>query len=85
LNFDTVALSFLFDKHYPIMEQLGLKDLSRDLQVNYAISYLFYLYLMFHAYVARFDVMENLVKFFCFLSVSKQGQVRNHVYTRFKT
>ena len=26
LDFDTVAISFLFDKHYPIMEQLGLKD-----------------------------------------------------------
>ena len=63
LNFDTVALSILFDKHYSIMEQLGLKDSSRDLQVNCAISYLFYLYLMFHAYAAKFDVMGNLVKF----------------------
>ena len=48
------------------MEQLGLKDSSRDLQVNCAISYLFYLYLMFHAYAARFDVMGNLVKFWVF-------------------
>ena len=40
-DFDTVALSFLFDKHYPIMDQLGLKDSSRDLQVNCTISYLF--------------------------------------------
>jgi hypothetical protein len=63
LNFDTVALSFLFDKHYLIMEQLGLKDLSRDLQVNCAISYLIYLYLMFHACAAIFDVIGNLVKF----------------------
>jgi len=63
LDFDTVALSFLFDKHYPIMEQLGLKDSSRDLQVNCAISYLFYLYLMFYACAVRFDVMGNLVKF----------------------
>jgi len=31
LDFDTVALLFLFDKHYPIIEQLGLKDSSRDL------------------------------------------------------
>jgi hypothetical protein len=31
LDFDTVALLFLFDKYYPIMEQLGLKDSSRDL------------------------------------------------------
>jgi hypothetical protein len=63
LDFDTVALSSLFDKHYPIMEQLGLKDSSRDLQVQCAISYIFYLYLMFHACAARFDVMGNLVKF----------------------
>jgi len=66
LDFDTVTLLFLFDKHYPIMEQLGLKDLSRDLQVNCAISYIFYLYLMFHACAARFDVMGNLVKFCVF-------------------
>jgi len=38
LDFDTVALSFLFDKHYLIMEQLGLKDSSRNLQINCAIS-----------------------------------------------
>jgi hypothetical protein len=62
-DFDTVAHSFLFDKHYLIMEQLGLKDSSRDLQVNCAISYPFYLYLMFHSCAARFDVMENFVKF----------------------
>jgi len=48
------------------MEQLGLKDSSRDLQVNCAISYLFYLHLMFHACVVRFDVMGNLVKFWVF-------------------
>jgi hypothetical protein len=41
LDFDTVALSFLFDKYYLIMEQLGLKDSSRDLQLNCIISYLF--------------------------------------------
>ena len=65
LNFDTVAFSFLFDKQYPIMEQLDLKDSSRDLQVNCAISYLFYIYLMFHAYAARFDV--QLVIFFIYI------------------
>ena len=31
LDFDTVALLFLFDKHYLIMEKLDLKDSSRDL------------------------------------------------------
>ena len=41
LDFDMVALSFLFDKYYPILEQLGLKDSSRDLQINCVISYLF--------------------------------------------
>ena len=66
LDFNTVALLFLFDKHYLIMEQLGLKDSSCDLQVNCVISYLFYLYLMFHACAVRFDVMENLVKFLVF-------------------
>jgi len=66
LDFDTIALSFLFDKQYPITEQLGLKDSSRDLQINSAISYLFYLYLMFHVCAARFDVMGNLVKFWVF-------------------
>ena len=45
------------------MEQLGLKDSYRDLQVNCAINYLFYLYLIFHACATRFDVMGNLVKF----------------------
>jgi len=39
LDFDTVAFSFLFDKHY--LEQLGLKYSSRDLQINCVISYLF--------------------------------------------
>jgi len=27
---DTVVLSFVFDKYYPIMDQLGLKDSSRQ-------------------------------------------------------
>jgi hypothetical protein len=39
-DFNTVALLFLFDKQYPIMEQLGLKDSSRDLQINCVISFL---------------------------------------------
>ena len=56
----------LFNKHYPIMKQLGLKDLSRDLQLNCTISYLFYLYLMFHTRVIKFYVTENFVKFWFF-------------------
>ena len=55
----TVALSFVFDKKYPIMDYLGLKDSSRQLRTNCAISYSFYLYLMLHACAARFDVTGN--------------------------
>jgi hypothetical protein len=29
----------LFDKYYPIVDQLGSKDSSRDFQLNYVISY----------------------------------------------
>jgi hypothetical protein len=39
LDFNTVVFSFLFNKYYLIMEQLCLKDLSRDLQINCVISY----------------------------------------------
>jgi len=35
----TVAISFLRDKYYPIMDLLDLKDLSRKLQKNCVISY----------------------------------------------
>ena len=41
------------------MDYLGLKDLSRQLRVNCAISYSFYLYLMLYTCVVRFDVTEN--------------------------
>jgi len=64
LDFDAVALSFLFDKHYPIMEQLGLKDSSHDLQVNCAISYLF---------LSKFIDSCMCRKIRWFLGVSKQG------------
>jgi hypothetical protein len=59
----TVALSFVFDKSCLIMDYLGLKDSSRQLQANCAISYSFYLHLMLHACAARFDVTENLENF----------------------
>jgi hypothetical protein len=39
---------------------LDSKDLSRKLQLNCIISFYFRLYLILHACVARFDVMENL-------------------------
>ena len=59
----TVALSFLFDKRYLIIEYLDLKDLSRGLQMNCTTNFYFHVYLMHHAYAARFDVMENLENF----------------------
>ena len=62
----TVALSFVFGKNYPIMDYLGLKDLSRQLRANCVISYSFYLYLMLHVYTVRFDVTKNLKNFWIF-------------------
>jgi len=59
----TVTLSFVFDKNYSIMDYLGLKDSSRQLRTNCVISYSFYLHLMLHAYAVRFNVTENLGKF----------------------
>jgi hypothetical protein len=53
-----VALSLLFGKIYTIMNKLGSKDLSRPLQTNCTISF-FYLHLMLHACVQRFDVMDG--------------------------
>jgi hypothetical protein len=44
----------------------GLTRIKSDLQVNYAISFCFRLYLILHACVARFDVMENLENFLIF-------------------
>jgi hypothetical protein len=39
----------LFGKYYPIMDQLGSKDSSRDFQLNYVISYFFtYIYYFMH-------------------------------------
>ena len=35
----TVALSFLFGKNCPIMNYLGLKDLSHDFSANCIISF----------------------------------------------
>ena len=63
LDFVTVALSFVCDKYYLIMNQLGPKDLSRNLQLNCIISFYFHLYLMLYVYAERFDVTENLKTF----------------------
>jgi len=76
LVFKTIALSFLFDKYCPIMKSLGLKDSSHDLQENCVISFIFCLYLVLHACVARFDVMRNLEFFFWFLEWTKGNKVK---------
>jgi hypothetical protein len=39
VKFGTVALSFVFSNYCPIMDSLGLKDSSRNLQSNCVISY----------------------------------------------
>jgi hypothetical protein len=66
LDFGTVVFSFVCDKYCPIMNKLGSKDLSRDLQLNCAISFYFRLYLMLHTCAKRFDVTENLENFLVF-------------------
>jgi len=53
------------------MDYLGSKDSSRKLHTNCVISYLFYLYLMFHICTVRFDVMENLINFINFFELNK--------------
>jgi len=62
--FGTVALSFVCDKYYPIIDYLGLKESSRDFQLNCVISFCFRLYLMFHVYATR--LTENLKNFLVF-------------------
>jgi hypothetical protein len=46
----TVAHSFVFGNYCAIVDELGLKDSSRDLLLNYAISY-FYQHLLLYACV----------------------------------
>ena len=55
-NFGTVAFSFVCGKYCPIINELGLKDSSRKLQTNCAISFCFLLYLVLHTCAIRFDV-----------------------------
>ena len=64
---DTVVFSLLFDKYCLIIVELGLKDSSRGFRLNCVISFIFYLYLMLHACVQKFDVteiMKKIAKFF---------------------
>jgi hypothetical protein len=44
-----------------IMDWLGLKDSSRKVLAIYVISYFFSLYLILHACVQTFDVIERKV------------------------
>ena len=62
----TVAFLFVCEKYCSIIDQLGLKNSSRDLHANCAISFYFYLYLILHACVVRFDVTKNLENFLVF-------------------
>ena len=66
LDFATVSLSFVCGKYCLIMDYIGSKDSSRDLQANCVISFCFRLYLMLHACAARFDVTKNLENFLVF-------------------
>jgi hypothetical protein len=59
-----VTLFAVFGKIYPIMAQKTRIHIYRQ-TVQLVI---FYLHLMLHVYVQRFDVTENLVKFLEFLS-----------------
>ena len=45
------------------MDLLGSEDSSRKLQINYIISYFFYLYLVLYVYATRFDMMGNVTNF----------------------
>jgi hypothetical protein len=54
LALTTIAISFVFNNYYPIME--GSKDLSHKLQVNRIISYFLSIFNVFFIYVQRFNV-----------------------------
>jgi hypothetical protein len=47
-----------------------LKDSSHQFRLNCVISFIFYLYLIFHAYIKRFDGIGNLKNFTNTLFVS---------------
>jgi len=66
LDFANVAISFVCGKYCPIIDLLGSKDLSRDLQTTCVISFCFRLYLMLYTCAARFDVTGNLENFLVF-------------------
>jgi hypothetical protein len=65
----------LFDKYCPIVDQLGLKDLSRDFQLNCVISYFLH---TFNTLCKRLkiDVMERVKKLRIWMA-SKRGLTLN--------
>jgi hypothetical protein len=59
----TVAFFVLFGNLCPIIDLLGSKDLSRDLQLNCIISFFFRLHLVLNVYAARFNVTGTVALF----------------------
>ena len=61
--------------------RLGLKNSSRDLQINCTISFCFYLYLILYAYDPIFDMTGNLEKVFGFflknVTTGAEGSVKH--------
>jgi len=57
LDFDTIALSFLFDKYMSNHGVTRLKIFVSRFKANCAISFYFHLYLILHACAAIFDVI----------------------------
>jgi hypothetical protein len=62
----------LFGKYYPIVDQLGSKDPSRDFQLNYVISYFLPTFTT-SCTGPKIDVMEREWKNFNFWDAYKQG------------
>ena len=67
----TITFLFLFGNYCPIIDKLGSKDSSCDLQTNCAINFYLYLYLMLFACDIRFNVTENFEFFLVFGELNK--------------
>ena len=72
----TIIFLFVFDKYCLIMDYLGSKNSSHKLQINYIISYYFYLYLILNICAATFDMSGNMKKVLIFF-LPKQGPSRH--------
>jgi hypothetical protein len=62
LNFNTIALLFIFGNYYPTIDLLGLKYSSCKLQVNCVNNFLS----IFNTPRIRFDVTKIFEKFLIF-------------------